>query len=105
MAKELIPAMEEVFGKLDHTEIEFTNTGVRHRRFSDGAITLDQDDYIRDIKPIIDKEMIGATSDAEASPKLHALFMSLLGAAAYFLITQWHLCVYSASLQRRLESN
>ena len=100
----IIPALEEVFGKLKYNETKFTNTGVRHERHADGSVTLDQDEYISALKPISHPSMIGAKADAEAGQTLIELFWSLLGAAAYMLITQSQLAVYIVSLQRKVKA-
>jgi hypothetical protein len=100
----IIPALEAEFGKLSYSESNFTNTGVRHKRLKDGTVTLDQDEYIAALKPINSPEMIGAPGDRPASDRLAELYRSLLGAAAYFLITQFWLMVYIVSLQRKLKA-
>ena len=102
--QEIIPALESEFGKLSYSGSNFTNTGVRHKRHSDGTVTLDQDEYIAALKPISSPEMIGAPGDRPASERLSELFRSLLGAAAYSLITQFWLMVYIVSLQRKLKA-
>ena len=101
---QIILALEEVFGTLAYSESCFTNTGVRHTRHSDGSITLDQTEYIRALKPISHPSMIGAKAEDDAPPELKELFWSLLGAAAFFLITQYWLAVYIVSLQRKTQA-
>ncbi len=49
---EIVPAPEEVFGKLKYNEFKFTNSGVRHPQRIDGRIPMDQDGYIDVLKPI-----------------------------------------------------
>jgi len=98
--KVIIPALEEVFGKLKINKNTFTNTGVRHTRQADGTIVTDQDEYIQALKPITNHKMVGKPADDDADDELTALFWSLLGAAAYAIITQFWLAVYIVSLQR-----
>ena len=59
---------------------------------------MDQDEYIQALKPITDPSMIGKNGEEEAPAHLVELFWSLLGAAAYMLITQYHLSVYVVAL-------
>ena len=98
--KEIVPALEEVFGKLKINKKTFTNTGVRHSRQDDGTIVTDQDEYILALKTITTPKMIGKPAEDDADDELTALFWSLLGAVAYAIITQFWLAVYVVSLQR-----
>ena len=84
--KEIIQALESEFGKLTHALESFTNTGVRQKRLSYGSVTMDQDEYIAALRPIVFPDMIVAPGEREATPELSELFRSLLGAAAYFLL-------------------
>ena len=102
--KLIMPPLEKAFGKLAYTEETFTNTGVRHTHKDDGSIVMDQDEYIGALKPIHHHSMIGASPEAPCSDELIALFWSLLGAAAYALITQFWLSVYIVSLQRKIKA-
>ena len=52
-------------------------------------------------KPISHADMIGAAGEMDATQELIELFWSLLGAAAYFLLTQYQMLVYIVSLQRK----
>ena len=97
---QIIPALEAVFGKLTTHEEEFTNTGVRHKRHSNGTVEIDQDEYIMALKPIAHIKLIGAAPESDADEALVPLYWSLLGALAYSLLTQFWLAVYVVSLQR-----
>ena len=61
---------------------------------------MDQEEYINALKPIEASELTGANSDLEAPFVLAKLFLSLLMALAYTLLTRCDLCVYVIHLQR-----
>eukprot|EP00959_Pyramimonas_sp_CCMP1952_P411387 8620557-Pyramimonas_sp.AAC.1 len=66
----------------------------------DGDVTLDQDEYIKQLRPIQHPAHPGADADAQASKMVADVFVSLRGALACALITQVRLMVYVVSLQR-----
>ena len=98
---EIIPALEAVFGKLKYHEAKFTTVGIRHTHLDNGDVVQDQDEYIQALKTITHPSMVGKAGDVAAEPEVVELFWSLLGAAAYMLITQYWACVYVVSLQRQ----
>ena len=99
----IIACLERTFGKLKYHEKSFTNTGVRHNQLEDGSVETDQDEYLKALQPIVHQDLVGAPADSDAPPSLQALYMSLLGAMAYALLTQFHLAVYVVSLQRQTQ--
>eukprot|EP00959_Pyramimonas_sp_CCMP1952_P189104 3955389-Pyramimonas_sp.AAC.1 len=52
----------------------------------DCNVTLDQDEYIKQTRPIQHSEFTGADADAKASNMVTHMFVSLRGALAYALI-------------------
>ena len=52
------------------------------------------------LKCIVHPDLVGAVSTAKASPALQQLFMSLVGAIAYALLTRIDTAVFVAALQR-----
>eukprot|EP00959_Pyramimonas_sp_CCMP1952_P204549 4277177-Pyramimonas_sp.AAC.1 len=60
----------------------------------DGNATLDQDEYIKQLRPIELPELTGAGADAKASKMVADMFVSLRGALAYALIAQVWLMAY-----------
>ena len=102
--KKLIEHIELEFGACDKTEGNFTNCGVRHRQDPNTlTITTDQIEYIKAIKRIQHPEMKGVSSDTLCSPILHQLYMSLIGAVAFTLITRLDVAVFMVHLQRVLQ--
>jgi hypothetical protein len=97
--KLLMNELEKVFGKLAVTKNEFTNCGVHHKRYPDGSITLDQNEYIKALIPIKHPEL-DSMHDAPASEELLSLYRSLLGAVAYTQLTQHQMACYIVALQR-----
>ena len=63
---------------------------MRHTLEDDGSVTLDQDEYISAMKRIEHSSLAGMPPDARCSLAVDALFLSLLGALAYALLTQHH---------------
>ena len=96
----LIQHIEAVFGKMKGDYDDFTNCGVHQHRDPDGTVTLDQDEYIDALITIKHVDLVKSKSEEPALGQLPDLFVSLLGAAAYALITQHHLAVYIVALQR-----
>eukprot|EP00959_Pyramimonas_sp_CCMP1952_P222810 4658018-Pyramimonas_sp.AAC.1 len=66
----------------------------------DGNVTLDQDEYMKQLHPIQHAELTGADADAQATKMVADMFVSLRGALACALFTQIWLMVYVVSLQR-----
>ena len=52
------------------------------------------------LKPIVHANLIGSASATKLGTTVHALFLSLLGAIAYALLTRMDIAVYVAALQR-----
>ena len=97
--QEYIKAVESVFGPCKRHNKCFTNCGVRHTK-TDGAVILDQDEYIATLRPRTSNELIGAPPEREATPRVANMFVSLQGAIAYIVLTQDWIRVYVVSLQR-----
>ena len=87
-------------GEFDISEGTFTCCGTRRSPTTDGGYELDQHDYILALKPIGGTELTGRSNDYPASPELAKLYLSLLMALAYTLITRVDLHVYVVALQR-----
>ena len=102
--KEIVPALEEVFGKLKINKKTFTNTGVRHSRQDDGTIVTDQDEYILALKTITTPKMIGKPAEDDADDELTALFWSLLGAVAYAIYTILASCLCCKFAMQHLQA-
>ena len=92
-----------MFGELKAEYHEFTNCGVRHiQEPNTKEVTLDQTEYIKALKPIVHSEL-SSSAETECSMELQSLFMSLLGAACYCLMTRVDASVYLTALQRRTQ--
>eukprot|EP00959_Pyramimonas_sp_CCMP1952_P459398 9478191-Pyramimonas_sp.AAC.1 len=61
---------------------------------------MNQDEYIKQLRPITHPELTGATADAKATKLITDMFVSLRGALAYALLTQVWLVVYAVSFQK-----
>ena len=94
-------AVERTFGPCKIHKHSYVNCAIRY--FKDpvhGNVTLDQDEYIKKLRPIVSPELTGAPAEAEATTSVTNQFVSLRGALAYALLTQFWLIVYVVSLQR-----
>jgi hypothetical protein len=65
--------------------------------------TLDQIEYIKDIKPIVHEDLKGPAESA-CSVSLQALYMSLVGAVAWAMLTRVDMCIYCVACQRRTQT-
>ena len=95
-----IKCVEDTFGKCKLNKHTYTNCAVRYTKDSDGNVALDQDEYIKQLRPIQHPELTGADAETKATKLVCDMFVSLRGALAYALITQVWLMVYVVSLQR-----
>ena len=91
--------VDAVFGSTKIHKHEHTNCGVRSIMDKDHNVTLDQDEYIKSLRPITSSELTGASADKEATKLVSDMFVSLRGAIAYALLTQAWIQVYVVSLQ------
>ena len=97
----VLQQIEKVFGELKIIWHEFTNCGIRHIQVKETLeISLDQEEYIKNLKPIQHAELSGPSAERECSAPLVQLFMSLLGAVAYALMTRVDIAVFVCALQR-----
>ena len=92
--------VDNVFGSTKIHKHEYTNCGVRSIMDSQHNVSLDQDEYIKTLRPIVSPELTGASPEQEATKNLTDMFVSLRGAIAYVLLTQAWLQVYVVALQR-----
>eukprot|EP00959_Pyramimonas_sp_CCMP1952_P331528 6942480-Pyramimonas_sp.AAC.1 len=83
-----VKCVEDAFGECNLSKHTCTNCAVRYTKDEDGNVTLDQDEYIKQLRPIQHPELTGADADAQATKMVAYMFVSLRGALAYALITQ-----------------
>ena len=95
-----VKRVESVFGTCKVHKHTYTNCAVRYTKNEQGDVIMDQDEYIKQLRPITHPELTGAAADAKATKIITDMFVSLRGALAYALITQIWLMVYVVSLQR-----
>ena len=93
--------IQEVFAELKIEQYSFTNCGLRHIQGpTTFLIILDQEEYIKNMKPIIHQGIKGLSSDTGCTTEIIQLFMSLLGAVAYALMTRIDVAVFVCASQR-----
>jgi hypothetical protein len=92
--------MTKQFGTVKCTWNDFTHTGVRHSINKSGDITMDQYDYVKQLKTIDDTTVKNKPDDWPAEYALKVQFASLLGAVAWMVLTRMDIAVYVVALQR-----
>ncbi len=92
--------VEKVFGKCKLNKHQFTNCGVQYTKEKNGDVILDQDAYIKTLRPIVHPELTGKNADDKATKAVADLFVSLRGALAYTTLTQCWIQVFIVNLQR-----
>eukprot|EP00959_Pyramimonas_sp_CCMP1952_P255613 5339238-Pyramimonas_sp.AAC.1 len=75
------------FGACKFNKRTCTNCAVIDATDGDGHVTCDQDEYIKQLRPIHHHELSGADAEAAASNMVADMFVSLRGALACALIT------------------
>jgi hypothetical protein len=96
----ILQLIHKVFGETRLEWDNFTNCGIRHIRDPDGNVTLDQIEYINAIQPVVHTDLQTLSSEADASAALIELFMSIVGAAAFGLLTRFDAAIFICALQR-----
>ena len=92
--------VDKIFGSTKIHKNEYTNCGVRSKMDENHNVILDQDEYIKTLRPISSPDLTGASPEQEANKILTDMFVSLRGAIAYVLLTQAVYQVYVVALQR-----
>ena len=99
--KNILSALQAVFGELKIEWYAFTNCGVRHIQCKvTFQITLDQTEYAANLRFISLAQLTGAKAEDECCDELHQLYQSLLGAVAYLTHTRVDVIVFIVALQR-----
>eukprot|EP00959_Pyramimonas_sp_CCMP1952_P379506 7949618-Pyramimonas_sp.AAC.1 len=62
-----VKCVEDTFGECKLNKHTCTNCAVRYTKDEDGNATLDQDEYIKQFRPIQRPELTGADTDAQAT--------------------------------------
>ena len=97
----VLQQIQEVFGELKIEWFTFTTCGLRHIQDpTTFVITLGQEEYIKNMKLFIHQDIKGLSSDTECAVEVIQLFMGLLGAVAYALMTRIDVAVFVRAMQR-----
>ena len=86
-----VKRVKSVFGTCKVHTHSYTNCAVRYTKNEQGDVIMDQDEYIKRLRPITHPELTGAAADAKATKVVTDMFVSLRGALAYALITGYGL--------------
>ena len=77
----------------------FIHTGVTHD-LSETEVSMHQVEYVAALRPVQSAELTSLKDDDLLTGTLFSFFLTLLGAAAWALLTRMDVAVYVASLQR-----
>eukprot|EP00959_Pyramimonas_sp_CCMP1952_P057442 1199217-Pyramimonas_sp.AAC.1 len=83
-----VKCVEDTFGNCKLNEHSCTKCAVVYTKDEGGNVFFDQDEYIKQLRPMQHPELTGAEAGAQASKMVAVMFVSLRGALAYALITQ-----------------
>ena len=75
-----VSCVESTFGSCKLNKHTYTNCAVRYAKTNDGSVTMDQDEYIKQLRPIIHPELTGANAEAKATKLISDILVSLRGA-------------------------
>ena len=96
--------LERKYGKMVIQLRCFTCVGIRHRQDDDYTVTMDQDEYAAQMRPI-DTASVNHQSDDYLVPMFMVmLYMSLLGGIAWMVLTRVDICVFVNRLQRNAKA-
>ena len=95
-----VQGVEKIFGTCTLNDHACGNCTVRYAELANGGVTMDQDDYVKQLRPMQRPELTGTASEEKATQTVTDMFISLRAALAYPLILQVSLVVYVVLLQR-----
>jgi hypothetical protein len=101
----LIEFLESKYGKLVTHYPPFEHCGVMHSvDDKTGDITMSQDHYILQLRPIADASVSAMKSDAPVGQELISAYMSLLGGVAWLAQTRADILCFVGYLQRHAKA-
>ena len=98
-----VEQVEKTFGTCKLNKRTYANCVVRYSKDEHGSVQMDQDDYLKQLRPIARSELTGAPAEAKAAKTVTDTVVSLRGALVYALLAQAWPMVYAVSLQRAQE--
>ena len=99
--KTVLALLTSSFDELKIETNNFEHLGLKHTLEQDGSRTLSQEHYISELKFIPEAD---CRNDNPLSLELKSQFMSLLGGVAWTVQTRPDIAVFTAALQRKLQS-
>ena len=102
--KMFISVLEETFGKgeLEIQVDSFDCCGMKHT-ITDKGYELDQIEYVSKLKTIANEKLTAGKDDDEADEYNAKMFLSLVMAIAFAMMTRWDIHIYITALQRWLQ--
>ena len=84
---ECVQEIEDSSGKCKVKKDAVAKCAVRYSTDPDGCVTLDQEEYVKRLRPIARPEFTGSTAKSEATESVTDMSISLRGAPAYAALT------------------
>ena len=96
----LVTAIEEKVGTLtlQYAKDGFDHCGIYHKQLPDGTVTMDQNNYVKTLKPIPLPK--GVNLEAEASTHYQGAYLTLLGGLGWIILTRYDVSIFVCCLQR-----
>ena len=88
-----VKQVEESFGTRKLSKHAFTSCEVMYCKDERGNAQMDQDDYLKQLRPITHSELTEASAEAKATKTVADMRVSLRGALAHALLAQAWLIV------------
>ena len=98
--KKLYELLVSEFGKVSQDYKKFEHCGIMHEQHDDFTISITQDHYIKELKPIVVPMEMRKKPEQIVDDALHAHFLALQGALGWCLNTRHDIAVYVGALQR-----
>ena len=103
--KRLLSALTKKFGTLKLKDANFECVGVMHESTADGSeVWTHQQHYVGQIKAIPIGRQAFENDAKAADDDMKQLYMSLVGALAWLVLTMPAICIYVAALQRSTQA-
>ena len=104
LIKKILETISKEFGELKVQWKDFTHCGVRHHQDGTGAIYLDQNEYIKQLRTVDVKHLSNQADTTKLSEADHAKFRTILGALSWCTLTRLDIMVYITALQRKAQA-
>lgn len=96
----LLRCLEKAFGKLNVEKKSFEHCGVLHVQHDDFSVTMSQQHYVQQLKPLPTEGVDETKPAVMLSEQMRGMCMSLLGGLSWLTQTRPDICVYVCAMRR-----